>query len=191
MEDQLIFGVLWASMCALVAIRVITYRKMKKLVSKKPTKELFLVFIAIVGMGIIPLIYLTTGLLEPFTFRLEAEVRLFGAIMYALGLLLVFWVHHTLGHNWSPLLEIRREHMLVTGGPYRFVRHPLYLAFFTLAIGQTLFTANWVVAAGVLLWTFFYLGRVGDEENMMLEFFGRQYQLYMERTGRLLPKLRQ
>lgn len=152
---------------------------------------MLLVFIAVIGMGIIPLIYMTTGLLEPFIFRLDAEIRLIGAIVYTAGLILLFWVHHALGRNWSPLLEIGRQHMLVTGGPYRFVRHPLYLAFFILAIGQGIYTANWfVAAAGLICWSIFYFGRVGDEENLMIEFFGRRYQFYMERTGRLFPKLR-
>jgi protein-S-isoprenylcysteine O-methyltransferase Ste14 len=186
-----VFGFLWLSMCAFIAIRAIAYTKIEKLVSKRSSKETLLVFLAVIGMGAVPLVYLTTGWLAPFAFAISAEARLSGAIIYTLGLILLFWVHRTLGRNWSLLLEIRREHMMVTGGPYRFVRHPLYLAFYILAAGQWLLTANWFVGiAGLILWTLFYIARVNNEEKLMLDFFGRQYQEYMERTGRLLPKLK-
>ena len=191
MNYHAVFGFLWLSMCAFLVIRAIAYTKVEKLFSKRPATEMLLVLLAVLGMGILPLLYITTGWLTPFAFTLPGAFRFLGAVVYAAGLALLFWVHLVLGRNWSPILEIRREHMLITGGPYRFVRHPLYLAFYILAIGQWLLTSNWFIGiAGFFTWTVFYATRIDHEEAMMLEFFGNEYKRYMKQTGRLLPKLR-
>ena len=186
-----VFAVLWFSMCSLVALRTGTYAKVGKILSRRPGREALLLGLALLGMGAVPLTYLVTDWLVPFSFSAPLWVRVSGAVTYGIGFLLLFWVHLTLGCNWSPFLEISKGHVLVTGGPYRWVRHPLYLAFYVMAVGQWLLTANWFVGfLGVLLWSVFYLARVGHEEKMMLDFFGREYKEYMERTGRLLPKIR-
>jgi len=186
-----VFAVLWISMCSLVALRMGTYAKVEKILSRRPGREALLLGLALLGMGFVPLTCLATDWLAPFDFPVPPWVRVSGAVTYGIGFLLLLWVHLTLGHNWSPFLEISKGHVLVTGGPYRWVRHPLYLAFYVMAVGQWLLTANWVVGfSGVLLWSIFYLARVGHEEEMMLDFFGEEYKKYMERTGRLLPKLK-
>ncbi len=87
----------------------------------------------------------------------------------------------------------RREKLfyaLVTNGPYRFIRHPMYAAIFLIGIGISLHSANWIVALAYLLpVTGMYLFRISDEEEMMIEQFGDEYREYMRRTGRLVPKL--
>lgn len=52
----------------------------------------------------------------------------FGVGLGAAGLILVVWVHHTLRRHWSTNLLLKEEHTLVTGGPYRWARHPMYTA---------------------------------------------------------------
>ena len=112
-----------------------------------------------------------------------------GLMVSSLGLF--WWTHRTLGMNWSGVLAIRAGHILVTQGPYRRVRHPMYAAFFVSGIGILLHSANWFIAAVNLgAVTLMYLVRVPAEEAMMLEHFGDAYRQYMARTGRLLPRLR-
>jgi protein-S-isoprenylcysteine O-methyltransferase Ste14 len=107
----------------------------------------------------------------------------------AIGLL--WWTHLALGTNWSGILEIYKRHTLVTRGPYRRVRHPMYLGFFIFGVGLLLLTANALVGASYLgAATWMYLVRAPAEEEMMVEHFGDAYRDYMERTGRLLPRLR-
>jgi protein-S-isoprenylcysteine O-methyltransferase Ste14 len=79
---------------------------------------------------------------------------------------------------------------LVTSGPYRFIRHPIYTAFLFI-LGSTLFiSANWLIGTAWIGMTVLEVAsRVGFEEQLMLEYFGDQYRDYMKRTGRLLPKL--
>jgi len=110
----------------------------------------------------------------------------------ALGALGLFvWVHRHLGRNFSVNLRISGDQALVTTGPYRWVRHPMYTAFTVLHLAAFLMTANWFIGVtwmgGLLL---ILALRVKREEAMMLAHFGEEYGLYMRRTGRLLPSLR-
>jgi protein-S-isoprenylcysteine O-methyltransferase Ste14 len=113
-----------------------------------------------------------------------------GVIMALLGFALLQWAQHTLGKNWSDTPRMIKEQSLITSGPYRFVRHPIYTAFL-LILGSTLFiSANWLIGLAWIGMTLLEVAsRIGFEENLMLEYFGDQYREYMKRTGRLLPKL--
>jgi protein-S-isoprenylcysteine O-methyltransferase Ste14 len=122
---------------------------------------------------------------------LPAGLRWAGVPVTALGLGLLLWVHRTLDRHFSPFLRIRADHRLVTEGPYRCVRHPMYTAFLILVAGLSLISAYalfFLMGIGMLvavLWT-----RTPREEAMMLAHFGDSYRAYMNRTGKLLPPLR-
>ncbi|MCX8126407.1 MAG: isoprenylcysteine carboxylmethyltransferase family protein [Dehalococcoidia bacterium] len=120
--------------------------------------------------------------------ELPLGVRWTGAIIGLLSLVIFVWVHRSLGMNLSATLKIKEAHALVTDGPYRWVRHPMYTAFFLLHIGALLMTANWFIGgtwtAGLLLVLIF---RVRREEEMLLRYFGDQYRKYMARTPRFIP----
>ena len=92
----------------------------------------------------------------------------------------------------SPKRMLRRKlaekHRLVTQGVYRRVRHPLYTALLLYSVGQALVLPNYVVglSSGVTMVLLVAL-RIGPEERMMLEEFGKDYQEYMALTKRLVP----
>jgi protein-S-isoprenylcysteine O-methyltransferase Ste14 len=119
-------------------------------------------------------------------------LRWAGVGVALLGFALLQWAQHTLGKNWSDTPRMIKEQSLITSGPYHFVRHPIYTAFL-LILGSTLFvSANWLVGFAWLGMTLLELAsRIRFEEGLMLEYFGDSYREYMERTGRLLPKLTQ
>ena len=107
-----------------------------------------------------------------------------------LGFALLQWAQMTLANSWSDTPRMMKEQNLITSGPYRAIRHPIYTAFI-LILGSTLFiSSNWLIG---LCWlgmtTLEVISRIGFEESLMLEFFGDQYREYMKKTGRLLPKV--
>jgi protein-S-isoprenylcysteine O-methyltransferase Ste14 len=103
---------------------------------------------------------------------------------------LSFGAHADLGLNWSPSLEIREKHELITRGIYGVIRHPMYASQWLLVIAQPLLLQNWIAGfLNFLVFIPFYLLRVKAEERMMLDSFGAQYQEYMKNTGGVLPKL--
>jgi protein-S-isoprenylcysteine O-methyltransferase Ste14 len=112
----------------------------------------------------------------------------FAIALSSLGFL--WWVHASLGRNFSPWLELRAEHALVTAGPYARIRHPMYTAGFLLALSYGPLSGNLVMGVIPFLGLIpLVLVRVPEEEQMMLLRFGDVYRAYMGRTGRLLPRL--
>jgi protein-S-isoprenylcysteine O-methyltransferase Ste14 len=102
---------------------------------------------------------------------------------------LLYWTFSSLGKNLTDTVVTRREHTLVTHGPYRWVRHPFYGVLFVWAVSLTLLTANWfmsLLALGVLT---MLVIRTRIEEQKLIERFGDDYRAYMSRTGRFLPRL--
>ena len=110
---------------------------------------------------------------------------------FALGLgTLVFWTwtQSALGKEWSPQLQLREAHHLVTTGPYARIRHPIYTATMSIGMAFALVTANWVLVLLAAVTIIMLIARVPREEQMMLDEFGEEYEAYMQRTGRFFPK---
>ena len=85
-------------------------------------------------------------------------------------------------------LEIKEEHRLVATGIYRHIRHPMYLAFWLLAVSQALLLPNWIAGpAGLIGFGFLFFSRIGPEERMMEQAFGEDYQAYRQRSWRIIP----
>jgi protein-S-isoprenylcysteine O-methyltransferase Ste14 len=99
-----------------------------------------------------------------------------------------WWTQIALGKEWSPQLQLRNKHHLVTTGPYNRIRHPLYTAMFGYGLGLALVTANWVFILFALAMIVSIVARVPKEEQMMIEEFEEEYKAYMQRTGRFFPK---
>ncbi|HMQ29927.1 MAG TPA: isoprenylcysteine carboxylmethyltransferase family protein [Chloroflexaceae bacterium] len=129
------------------------------------------------------------GLLAWAAFPLPAWARGLGLALGLASVALMVWVQRALGANFDVTLHLRAEHSLVTDGPYRWVRHPMYSVLFLFELAVLLLTANWFVG-GVPLATLTLIiaTRVWREEALMLSTFGATYQSYKERTGRFLPR---
>ncbi len=103
---------------------------------------------------------------------------------------LVYWTLSSLGKNLTDTVAIRSEATLVTHGPYRWVRHPYYVAAALLMASVTILTANWLIGLTSLIVLVLLAVRTPKEEEMLIERFGDEYREYMERTGRFLPRFR-
>jgi protein-S-isoprenylcysteine O-methyltransferase Ste14 len=121
--------------------------------------------------------------------RLPARVRWAGAVLAAATLPLSWWVFESLGKNITPTLAPRERHELVTAGPFRWVRHPLYATGTTFFASLSVVAATWFMGLTTLYVLAMLLVRLPEEEKRLLERFGGDYAEYMERTGRLLPRL--
>lgn len=116
-------------------------------------------------------------------------LRWIGAAIGLFAPALLFWALHHLGKNFTDTVAIRARATMVTSGPYRWVRHPFYLAAALLFISSFLVTANWVlgVAGTIVLVTLAI--RTETEEKHLLQRFGDEYRRYAEQTGRFIPRL--
>jgi protein-S-isoprenylcysteine O-methyltransferase Ste14 len=120
--------------------------------------------------------------------RLPMWLRLGGLVLAGLGLLLLWRGHRALGKNFRPTLEASPEQDLVTFGPYKYVRHPLYLAFLLMLASTGLLASNWFIGTvSVLLIASITIVRIPAEERLLDQRFGERYRAYRRRTPALLP----
>ena len=164
-------------------------RTVKVVKSGKGTLEKVLLTLAWAGF-FIPLIWIASPAFSFAEYPLRAGPLAAGVLCLVAGLWLFYRSHADLGPNWSISLELREQHRLITHGVYRRVRHPMYVALFSYAVGQALVLPNWVAGPSYFVaFAILFAYRVGAEERMMLEEFGDEYTAYMTRTKRLVPGL--
>lgn len=160
---------------------------------KEPNPVVLQTIRMVVGFGwlvSLGLYFFKPVLVEWASFPLPDAVRWAGLALGYLSVPLVWWTEFSLGKNFNTTLHLREDHTLVTAGPYRWVRHPMYTSLFMLTLALLLASANLLVglpALGGLL--VIVINRVGREEKVMQEQFGDDYRQYMQRTGRFLPRL--
>lgn len=164
------------------------HKKADKKTSERPKVEKSLVFLNFITMMIIPMLVVFSPWFDGYRMNLPTWARIVSAVIFAANAILFFWVHKWLGRNWSPILEIKEEHKLITGGPYKFVRHPMYTQIWVWVIFQGLVLSNWALwISGIVAWAILFFIRVPREEQMMIAEFGTQYKEYKKRTGCILP----
>lgn len=111
-----------------------------------------------------------------------------GAALVACGLGTAVWARVALGREWGMPMTEREEPQLVTSGPYRLIRHPIYSGILLATIGTALAVSlGWLVPAAVAAAYFGYSATV--EERMMTEQFPDTYPQYQARTKMLIPFL--
>lgn len=89
----------------------------------------------------------------------------------------------------ATLLDLEKTSALVTTGAYKYIRHPLYSSLLFLAWGAFLKNPNWMGLLFVLLSSFFLFLTAKNDESECLEYFGKEYQVYMQGTKRFIPFL--
>ncbi len=147
---------------------------------------------ALVVLGVAVLLRFFAGRPEYFqrTFIARSDVsEVAGLIVCAAGVAFAIWARRTLGRNWSGNPTIKEGHELVTRGPYRFVRHPIYTGMLLAAAGTALGHGQvldlvLLLVALVVVWL---KSRV--EERLMLRQFPQEYASYRRRTNALIPFL--
>lgn len=117
-------------------------------------------------------------------------IRCFGVVVAIVGAGLLVWTFRSIGTNITDTVVTRKNHVLVTHGPYRWVRHPFYgsVALFVLGIAVT--AANWfILLAGAAVMSLLVVRTRKEEENLVAR-FGDAYRGYMNSTGRFFPRRR-
>lgn len=115
-------------------------------------------------------------------------LRWFGVVLGFVCLPLTYWLFSSIGTNITQTVETRADHQLVTRGPYRYVRHPLYTVGMAMFFAFALMASNWFIALATALVLVMLLIRLPKEEQKLIDRFGDQYRQYMQQTGKLLPR---
>jgi len=178
---------------AFVAIRMVYERGWRRdeREGRHDRREHLLTVGVALSQAVPALVWISSDVLAAADLPLPASLRWLGALLSVAGIGLFVWIHATLGANFSPRLDMRADHTLVTAGPYHFVRHPMYTTNVLLILGYALLSANAVLllVPGLMI-TVLLVVRLPDEEAMMRDRFGEEWRRWAAGTGRLLPRLR-
>lgn len=157
---------------------------------RKTVQEKVARLLLLIGVLFLPLIYVLSSWLNFADYHLPIWVSGLGITVLALALWLFWHSHRDLGKNWSSTLQIREGHTLITDGVYRNIRHPMYTSVLLLCIAQALLLQNWVAGlSGFIGFSIACVARINREEQMLLNSFGNEYEVYRQRTKRLVPYL--
>jgi protein-S-isoprenylcysteine O-methyltransferase Ste14 len=166
-------------------------RKIGTVDSRKGAMERFCLLLVFTGSTTMPVLYFLTPWFRFADYEVALSRGALGTVLAMAGVFLFWKSHRDLGRQFSPTLELKEAHHLVSHGIYSRIRHPMYTALFVIATAQLLLIGNAVVAPAFLLtFSLLYFARIDHEEAMMLEHFGGAYADYQARTNRLLPSLR-
>jgi protein-S-isoprenylcysteine O-methyltransferase Ste14 len=139
--------------------------------------------IAVAGFGPIRV------LLDPGSPKAIVEgVAVFALMFGAVGL--VHAASRTMGKNWAVVARTREDHTLVQEGPFRWVRHPIYVALFFFMVAMAIaygHVAN--LLAGVPIYAIGTWLRIRHEERLLRGQFGAAYDAYAARVKRFVPGL--
>ena len=116
----------------------------------------------------------------------DPTLGLIGVLLCTAGVGLAIWARIYIGRNWGMPMSRKQDPELVTGGPYAYVRHPIYTGIMLGMLGSAVAESIlWLLPLALSFPYFIYSARA--EEKLMLEQFPRQYTDYTKRTKLLLP----
>jgi protein-S-isoprenylcysteine O-methyltransferase Ste14 len=114
--------------------------------------------------------------------------RAVGITAYVVGILLRYWAAWALGPWFSRVLRAGGEQALIDRGPYRWLRHPLYVGLFLLAAGMNLMMTTVLGSVLGLVATAWALNRrMAQEERLLESVLGTRYRVWKEARYRLVP----
>jgi protein-S-isoprenylcysteine O-methyltransferase Ste14 len=133
-------------------------------------------------------LHLFGGFLASLRFPFDSLVQTLGIVFSAFGYFLFTWSIIARGRH-ATAWEMPENHKLVTWGPYHYVRHPSYLAYFIMFPSLFLIWLSWIALIPFIAIPG-YLQIVGEEEKMLIQKFGDEYIIYQRTVGKFFPRLK-
>ena len=142
-------------------------------------------------LGVLLLNIFYPKILTRAKFELNFFIQVAGVVLAISCVPLIWWVFRSIGSNISETVLIKKNHELVTIGPYRWIRHPLYSSTLLLLFSISITFRDWILLGSFLACLIaFRLLVIPAEEKQLLEAFGEDYECYQSRTGTMLPWIR-
>jgi protein-S-isoprenylcysteine O-methyltransferase Ste14 len=149
-----------------------------------------------VAVLLLQVLTLAIILVAPFCDRRNIAVfkdvntlRYLGLILFVAGFGLMNWAEATLGKQFSIQVTIQEGHQLVTGGPFRFLRHPRYSGIILYNLGIALLFRTWLALVLIGLLVLVLLWRIRDEEALLSQEFREAWQQYAGKRHWMIPFL--
>jgi len=109
-----------------------------------------------------------------------------GLVLFAIGLGFAVWARINIGRNWGTPMSLKDDPDLVTSGPYRLVRHPIYSGILVAGVG-TAVALSWAWLIAVALAGVYFVYSATIEERTLTDQFPDTYPAYSRSTKMLVP----
>ncbi|WP_460674011.1 methyltransferase family protein [Larkinella ripae] len=154
-----------------------------------PSERSFTRLVMVVAVVISMVIHFSVRWLADYpVFPVHSVVQSIGCLLCAAGVAFAIWARTHLGRNWGMPMSVKEKPDLVTTGPYRTIRHPIYTGIL-LAMFGCLVTAGFMWLIWLLLFGAYFIYSARKEENRLLDLFPTDYRAYQKRTKMLIPFL--
>ncbi|NTW22372.1 isoprenylcysteine carboxylmethyltransferase family protein [Candidatus Falkowbacteria bacterium] len=117
------------------------------------------------------------------TFAPSDALKIIGGVIIVTGFVLKLLAYRTLGRNWSAKANVYDDHQLITSGPYKVIRHPVYASYLLTFAGFGMLSGNLLFIFYAVAYHSLNLIRAKQEEKMLLARFGGQYRRYLQETS--------
>src|SRR3954451_774203 len=135
---------------------------------------------------VIVIVLVRSGVFRDHALTTEAWRDGLGLVLHALGLGFAIWARVHIGRNWGGPMTQKNEPELVTTGPYRLVRHPIYVGILVAGVG-TAVALSWPWLTAVVLGGSYFVYSAVVEERYMTEQFPDTYPAYKRSTKMFVP----
>jgi len=125
--------------------------------------------------------------LDYLLIHVSVFVNMLAILLAVGGMIICIYSRKVLGSNWSREVMIKKNHELITTGPYKYIRHPIYSGLLMLFLGTALAIGNLGSLLGFVLLVINFKIKSLNEEEFMLKCFGKKYEAYMKRTKGFMP----
>ena len=196
MHDDSIFRIILVA-GFLILIPIGVYHRLKSQATREKLDRrqegLFILF-TLRPLGLMTMAGLIAYMINPAwmawsSVHLPLWLRWSGVVLGVTAGFLLTWTYRSLGKNITDTVVTRKEHFLVTTGPYRWVRHPFYCSVALAILANSIAAANaYLLVMGSLVVILLVIRTKKEEDNLVAR-FGEEYENYMKRTGRFLPRL--
>jgi protein-S-isoprenylcysteine O-methyltransferase Ste14 len=130
----------------------------------------------------------STNINKPTFQHQSILLKTLGVVIFYGGIALAVWARRTMGNSWGIPMTVKSGSKLITSGPYKLIRHPIYAAINLMLLGSAILLIRvWLV--------FFVLGSIVavysslEEEKSLAKQFPKEYPNYKKRTKMLVPYL--
>jgi len=114
-------------------------------------------------------------------------IRIIGLAFYLTFSWVQIWATKVLGDNYSQDIAIKKNHQLITVGPFKIVRHPQYISQFLMDFGAAFATLSFILLPlAVILLPFLFM-RASLEDKLLEKHFGENFRNFKKKTGMLIP----
>jgi protein-S-isoprenylcysteine O-methyltransferase Ste14 len=172
-----------------IAYWIVSAQKLKSIKQREPRGERLMQLVFMVAAYLLMFNdQFSRGWLATRFVSASPTIGVLGVALSVAGIALAIWARWHLGENWSATVTLKEDHELISAGPYRYIRHPIYTGMLLAFVGTALALGEYraLISVGIVLFAFYIKAK--KEERFLTQEFGEKFREHSRRTGMFLPK---